>query len=187
MRGISQVGICFCRYRRFGIRAPQSGLKRPLSLSACGQVCAQRAQFRIGGRAQRIDIGVRVKGTAQRGLEGWHPRREQLVHHVIANIGADERRPKPTEVAVGLQQVAVHALRKVLFLALVLGLGSQCAGQGPTPGAVVAHDANGDFEAGVGHPHEAVLAVCAELELVIGGLAGKLAHEPVAIRLLAAE
>ena len=74
-----------------------------------------------------------------------------------------------------------------MLLVLLLGLGTQRAGQGPTPGAVVAHDARGDFEAGVGHPHEAVLAVCAELELVVGGLAGKLAHEPVAIRLLAAE
>ena len=68
-----------------------------------------------------------------------------------------------------------------------MGLGTQRAGQGPTPGAVVTHDAHGDFEVGVGHPREAMLAICAKLELVVGGLACELAHEPVAICLLTAE
>ena len=89
-RGISQVGIGFGGYRCLGVRAPQGRLKRSLALSACSQVCAQRAQLRIGRRAQRINIGVRIKRAAQRGLEGGHPICEELVRHVVVNIGADD-------------------------------------------------------------------------------------------------
>ena len=186
-RGVFQVGVGLGGHRGLGVRAPQGRLERPLALPAQSQVRAERAQVRVVGRAQRVDVGVRVKGAGKRGLQAGHPACEELVRHVIAHGAADGRGPKPVELAIGPQQVAVHAVCKALLLVLLLGLGAQRASEGAAPGVVVIHDAPGHLKAGARRPHKALLAVCAEHELVAGGLVGELARQLPAIRLLSAE